>query len=106
MNTHTFQITDCYHGRGHAGRVPPLDMAAVYATEESLGRAIAEDLKRQLIKSHDEVFVTSELGCTDANPMSHSPCLEEESRVRIVEYFYLAADNRRKSFPSLSALKL
>ena len=39
------------------------DTAASYGSEESLGQAVAESIERGLIKSRDEVFITSKLWC-------------------------------------------
>lgn len=44
------------------------DTASMYQTEESLGEAVAEALQLGLIKSRDELFITSKLWCTDAHP--------------------------------------
>ncbi|PQP95415.1 non-functional NADPH-dependent codeinone reductase 2-like isoform X2 [Prunus yedoensis var. nudiflora] len=39
-----------------------------YRTEQSLGEAISQALSLGLIKSRDELFITSKLWCTDAHP--------------------------------------
>ncbi|CAN1151311.1 Non-functional NADPH-dependent codeinone reductase 2 [Linum perenne] len=44
------------------------DTATLYQTEEPLGEAIAEAIELGLIKSRDELFVTSKLWCSDAHP--------------------------------------
>ncbi|KAJ4960084.1 hypothetical protein NE237_019994 [Protea cynaroides] len=44
------------------------DTASVYETEASLGRAISEAIRRGLIGSRDELFVTSKLWCGYAHP--------------------------------------
>ncbi|XP_026440418.1 non-functional NADPH-dependent codeinone reductase 2-like [Papaver somniferum] len=44
------------------------DTAAINQTEGSLGEAIAEALQLGIIKSRDELFITSKLWCTDAHP--------------------------------------
>ncbi|XP_038687751.1 protein REDOX 2-like [Tripterygium wilfordii] len=44
------------------------DTAAVYGSEEALGFAIKQALERGLIKSREEMFITSKLGYTDAHP--------------------------------------
>lgn len=44
-----------------------LDTAAMYGQEEAIGRAVAEAVERGLIKSRDEVFVTSKLNMNDAH---------------------------------------
>ncbi|KAL2322111.1 hypothetical protein Fmac_026490 [Flemingia macrophylla] len=44
------------------------DTASIYGSEHPLGEAIAEALQRDLIKSRDELFITSKLWCTDNFP--------------------------------------
>ncbi|KAL3502137.1 hypothetical protein ACH5RR_036586 [Cinchona calisaya] len=44
------------------------DTAFIYGSEKPLGEAIAEALKLGLIKSRDEVFVTTKLWCSFADP--------------------------------------
>ncbi|PIN18758.1 Aldo/keto reductase family protein [Handroanthus impetiginosus] len=56
------------------------DTAALYSTEEPLGRAVAEALKRDLIKDRDEVFITSKLWCSDADHDLVLPALKESLR--------------------------
>ena len=41
------------------------DTASVYQTEEALGEAISQALGLGLIKSRDEVFITSKIWCSD-----------------------------------------
>ncbi|KAK4774743.1 hypothetical protein SAY86_009678 [Trapa natans] len=53
------------------------DTAALYGSEESLGLAVAEALRRQVIKSRDELFITSKLWCTDADPSLVLPALKK-----------------------------
>lgn len=53
------------------------DTAAVYRSEEALGRAVAEALEQGLIKSRDEVFITSKLWCTHADRDLVLPALRE-----------------------------
>lgn len=53
------------------------DTAALYGSEESLGRAVADALKRQIIKSRDELFITSKLWCTEADPKLVLPALKK-----------------------------
>ena len=43
------------------------DTASMYGTEEPLGQAVAQTLQRGLIKSRDQLFITSKLWCTDAH---------------------------------------
>lgn len=53
------------------------DTAAVYRSEEALGLAVAEALEQGLIKSRDEVFITSKLWCTHADRDLVLPALRE-----------------------------
>ncbi|PPR81855.1 hypothetical protein GOBAR_AA38858 [Gossypium barbadense] len=43
------------------------DTAAVYQSEQPLGEAISDALRLGLIKSRDELFITSKLWCSDAH---------------------------------------
>ncbi|KAK1309063.1 hypothetical protein QJS10_CPA09g00296 [Acorus calamus] len=43
------------------------DTAMAYGTEQILGRAVEEAIRRGLIKSRDELFITSKLWCTYAH---------------------------------------
>lgn len=52
------------------------DTAAVYQTEEALGEAISEALSLALIKSRDELFITSKLWCSDAHSQHVLPALQ------------------------------
>lgn len=51
------------------------DTAASYGSEEPLGRAVAEAIERGLIKSRDEVFITSKLWCNCNHPDLVLPAL-------------------------------
>ncbi|KAK1278072.1 Non-functional NADPH-dependent codeinone reductase 2 [Acorus gramineus] len=53
------------------------DTAAVYGTEQPLGRAIEEALRRGLIKSRDELFITTKLWCTCAHHDLVLPAIKE-----------------------------
>ncbi|XP_022854326.1 NADPH-dependent codeinone reductase 1-4-like [Olea europaea var. sylvestris] len=53
------------------------DTAAFYNSEQPLGEAIAEALNRGLIKSRDEVFITSKLWCSDAHAQFVLPALQK-----------------------------
>nr|CAB3484653.1 unnamed protein product [Digitaria exilis] len=44
------------------------DTAEAYATEKPLGEAVAEALRRRLVASREELFVTSKLWCTKCHP--------------------------------------
>jgi diketogulonate reductase-like aldo/keto reductase len=52
------------------------DTAAVYKSEYSLGDAIAEALRLGLIKSREELFITSKLWCSDAHADRVLPALK------------------------------
>lgn len=52
------------------------DTAAAYGTEEPLGQAVAKALELGLIKSRDEVFITSKLWITDAHQDLVLPALK------------------------------
>ncbi|OMO50822.1 Aldo/keto reductase [Corchorus olitorius] len=43
------------------------DTAAVYGSESHLGEAIEEAISLGLIKSRDELFITSKLWCSDGH---------------------------------------
>ncbi|XP_049398323.1 methylecgonone reductase-like [Solanum stenotomum] len=43
------------------------DTAAVYGSEEALGQAVAEAIQCGLIKSREQVFITSKLWCTETH---------------------------------------
>lgn len=43
------------------------DTATLYQTEEPLGDAIAEAISLGIIKSREELFITSKLWCADAH---------------------------------------
>ena len=53
------------------------DTASLYLTEEPLGQAIAEALSTGLIKSRDEIFITSKLWCSDAHSNLVLPALQK-----------------------------
>lgn len=54
------------------------DTAAVYQTEEALGEAISAALSLALIKSRDELFITSKLWCSDAHSQHVLPALQNK----------------------------
>jgi len=56
------------------------DTAKLYLTEEPLGEAIAEALSRGFIKSRDELFITSQLWCSDAHAELVLPALKRSLR--------------------------
>ncbi|KAH7833468.1 hypothetical protein Vadar_006647 [Vaccinium darrowii] len=53
------------------------DTAALYYTEEPLGEAIAEAIEKGLIKSREELFITSKLWCSDAHEDCVLPALHK-----------------------------
>ena len=53
------------------------DTASMYGTEQPLGEALAEALRRGLVASREEVFVTSKLWCTQCQPHLVLPSLKE-----------------------------
>ena len=54
-----------------------VDTAALYGTEEALGKAVAKALEIGLIKSRDELFITSKFWCTDADHDLVLPALKQ-----------------------------
>ncbi|KAL0318956.1 UNVERIFIED_CONTAM: protein REDOX 2 [Sesamum angustifolium] len=62
------------------------DTAAEYGTEEIVGQAVAEALARGLIKSRDEIFITTKLWCTDADHDLVLPALNESLRKLGLQY--------------------
>ncbi|XP_010025963.2 methylecgonone reductase [Eucalyptus grandis] len=62
------------------------DTAALYGTEEALGRAVAEALNRGLIKSRNQIFITTKLWCTDAHPDLVLPALKNSLQRLGLEY--------------------
>ncbi|KAL0415558.1 UNVERIFIED_CONTAM: Methylecgonone reductase [Sesamum latifolium] len=63
-----------------------LDTAAVYLTEEIVGQAVAEALRRGLIKRRDELFITTKLWCADADHDLVLPALKESLRKLGLQY--------------------
>ncbi|KAF8714869.1 hypothetical protein HU200_027403 [Digitaria exilis] len=64
-----------------------LDTAAVYDTEGALGEAVADAVRRGLLRSREEVFVTSKLWCTQCHPDLVLPSLRETLRRKLqMEY--------------------
>ncbi|KAL0441831.1 UNVERIFIED_CONTAM: protein REDOX 2 [Sesamum radiatum] len=62
------------------------DTAAEYGTEEIVGQAVAEASARGLIKSRDELFITTKLWCTDADHDLVLPALNESLRKLGLQY--------------------
>ncbi|XP_012072393.2 non-functional NADPH-dependent codeinone reductase 2 [Jatropha curcas] len=65
------------------------DTAAVYQSEKPLGDAIAEALQRDLIKSRDDLFITSKLFSSNAHSHLVLPALRETLRNLGMEYLDL-----------------
>ncbi|KAJ6430462.1 hypothetical protein OIU84_021791 [Salix udensis] len=65
------------------------DTATLYLTEEPVGEAIAEALSRGLIKSRDDLFITSKLWCSDAHGDLVLPALNKSLRNLQLEYLDL-----------------
>ncbi|OAY61521.1 non-functional NADPH-dependent codeinone reductase 2 [Manihot esculenta] len=65
------------------------DTATLYLTEEPLGEAIAEALSRDLIKSREELFISSKLWCSDAHSDLVLPALQKSLKALRVEYLDL-----------------
>ncbi|XP_058184129.1 non-functional NADPH-dependent codeinone reductase 2-like [Rhododendron vialii] len=65
------------------------DTASLYQTESTLGDAIQEAVRVGLIKSREEVFLTSKLWCTDAHPHLVVPALQKNLRNLKTEYLDL-----------------
>jgi diketogulonate reductase-like aldo/keto reductase len=53
------------------------DTASMYGTEPPLGDALAEALRRGLLASREEVFVTTKLWCTQCQPHLVLPSLRQ-----------------------------
>ncbi|KAK2994375.1 hypothetical protein RJ640_029490 [Escallonia rubra] len=53
------------------------DTAALYNSEQPLGEAVAEAIPRGLIKSREELFITSKLWCSDAHPEHILPAIQK-----------------------------
>jgi 3''-deamino-3''-oxonicotianamine reductase len=43
------------------------DTAAIYQSERAVGEAVAKAIKMGLVRSRDELFITSKLWCSDAH---------------------------------------
>ncbi|XP_074584570.1 deoxymugineic acid synthase 1-D-like [Curcuma longa] len=65
------------------------DTASLYQSEEPLGQAIAEALHSGLIKSRDELFITSKLWFTDAHKDLVLPALQKSLQKLQLEYLDL-----------------
>ncbi|KAL7241881.1 hypothetical protein ACSBR1_014455 [Camellia fascicularis] len=65
------------------------DTASLYQTESTLGTAIEEALRLGLVKSRDELFITSKLWGTDCYPQLVLPTLQKTLRELKLEYLDL-----------------
>ncbi|XP_050371848.1 non-functional NADPH-dependent codeinone reductase 2-like isoform X2 [Argentina anserina] len=65
------------------------DTAALYQTEQVLGEAIGETISLGLIKSRDELFVTSKLWPCDAHPHLVLPAIQNSLKNLRLEYLDL-----------------
>ncbi|GMN21851.1 hypothetical protein TIFTF001_040123 [Ficus carica] len=62
------------------------DSAALYQSEKPLGEAVKEALSLGLIKSRDELFITSKLWCSDAHRHCVLPALQKSLKSMELEY--------------------
>ncbi|CAN1256819.1 Protein REDOX 2 [Linum perenne] len=62
------------------------DTASLYGTEESLGRAVAEAVEKGLVKSRDELFITSKVWVTHTHPDLVMPSLQSTLERLGMEY--------------------
>ncbi|KAE8730240.1 putative NAD(P)H-dependent oxidoreductase 2 [Hibiscus syriacus] len=65
------------------------DTAHIYGSEQPLGEAIVEAISRGLIKSRDELFITSKLWCSDAYGDLVLPALHRSLQNLKLEYLDL-----------------
>lgn len=65
------------------------DTATLYRTEQPLGEAITEAISVGLIKSRDDLFITSKLWCSDAHGELVLPALHKTLRNLSLEYLDL-----------------
>ncbi|XP_058108441.1 non-functional NADPH-dependent codeinone reductase 2-like [Magnolia sinica] len=65
------------------------DTAAVYYTEEALGLAIAEAIRRGVVKSREELFITSKLWCNEAHHDRVIPAVKKTLENLGLEYLDL-----------------
>ncbi|KAL0318957.1 UNVERIFIED_CONTAM: protein REDOX 2 [Sesamum angustifolium] len=66
-----------------------IDTAVRYGTEEIVGQAVAEALGQGLIKSRDEIFITTKLWCTDADHDLVLPAINESLMYTNTIYIYM-----------------
>ncbi|KAJ8646870.1 hypothetical protein MRB53_008618 [Persea americana] len=65
MHRHLMPVA-VLHAIGHTSK-RHFDAAALYGSEAPLGKAIAQALQQGLVKTRDELFITSKLWCTEAH---------------------------------------
>ncbi|KAG1334207.1 non-functional NADPH-dependent codeinone reductase 2 [Cocos nucifera] len=65
------------------------DTASMYQSEQPLGEAIAEALRRGLVNSRSDLFVTSKLWCSEAHPDLVLPSLQRTLRNLQLDYLDL-----------------
>ncbi|TKW04649.1 hypothetical protein SEVIR_7G123400v4 [Setaria viridis] len=65
------------------------DTASMYGSEKPLGEAVAEAVRRGLVQSREELFVTSKLWCTQNHPDLVLPSLRETLKNLQMEYLDL-----------------
>ncbi|WOL20153.1 non-functional NADPH-dependent codeinone reductase 2 [Canna indica] len=66
-----------------------LDTSSLYQTEQGIGEAVAESLRRGLINSRADLFITSKLWCTDAHSHGVIPAIRESLRNLKMDYLDL-----------------
>ncbi|XP_077236225.1 non-functional NADPH-dependent codeinone reductase 2-like [Tasmannia lanceolata] len=65
------------------------DTAALYGTEKPLGEAIVEALRSGIIKSREELFITSKLWCSDVDQDCVLPAIQNTLKNLQLEYLDL-----------------
>ena len=65
------------------------DTASLYATEAPLGEAIVEALRQGIIKSRQELFITSKLWCTDCYGDRVLPAIQQSLRSVFLFVYFL-----------------
>ncbi|XP_077236226.1 7-acetyl-epi-neemfruitin B aldo-keto reductase-like [Tasmannia lanceolata] len=65
------------------------DSASIYQSEKPLGQAISEALRRNLVSSRDELFITSKLACADSQPDLVLPALHKSLQALGLQYLDL-----------------
>ncbi|CAN6270021.1 unnamed protein product [Urochloa humidicola] len=63
-----------------------LDTASLYGSEQAVGEAVAEAVRRGVVASREEVFVTTKVWCTQCHPELELPSLRESLRNLQMEY--------------------